>query len=226
MEYRSPLFWPAEYPTHATRNVATNFPAQLSISEALGLLDEEIRELKPDKIVFFSNYESIQVERLRKRLNTHPAVSIELTVRGHRFFLGCDAWQFPEHNIYGLYLTVRQFRLMEAFGVADLPRLMYGFSSAAVRPVPVVESHSAATDQDWRALLGLGPTATIDDAEAVYRRRVKATANDEAELTALNVAITEARKHFNRQGIDVTERRKYPPGSAPDGEEQRKKPWP
>jgi hypothetical protein len=49
---------------------------------------------------------------------------------------------------------------------------------------------------EWMQLLGLGLTATLQDANAVYRARAKGVQHDEEALIALNSAIEQARHHL------------------------------
>lgn len=189
--FNSPLKWPAYTPcTPAqTRTANSSFKQGLSVNEALSLLSEEIKALGPERATIYSDYIQLNVERLRKKNGTGSGVSVELRLQGKNYILSCDRWQTIEQNLYALHLLLRNFRLMEKWGVGDLHILMQGFSTQAMKP-----SNGSIVQDEWRNILGLGPTATLEDAHAVYRRRAKMVASEPDALIILNNAMDQARK--------------------------------
>lgn len=197
--YRSPLHWPntkdATKPSLRSQN--SGFPPSMTLREAINYLEEEVQALSPQSATLYSNIEHINNDRLRKKLSNEPGVTLELKMAGKNYFLACDKWALIEHNIYALHLSVRGIRNMDKWGVASLDLGLYGFAAIKVRK----DADSNAPDEGvelehWMAELGLGPTATLEDAQAVYRRRAKALAGDEDALIALNNAMDEARKQL------------------------------
>ena len=191
--YLSPLKWPSGYAVTApqARHYGSQFKSNLTIDEAIGLLEEEMAALGIVKATMYSDYEQIKVERLRRKQGANPGVYLEFRLGDCEYTVACDRWSQTEQNIYALHLVLRSYRLMEKWGVAPLPKLMQGFVDQ--RKTHVAASHTNG-QEDWMTVLGLGPTATLEDAHAVYRRRAKLVANDQQELIVLNNAMDEARK--------------------------------
>ena len=190
----TPLRWPSgvsETPLKS-RELSNNFQQNLTIDEALHMLEEEIGALAPERAVLHSDYAQLNVERLRKKQGNQPGTWLEIKYHGKVYAFTCDKWSLIEQNIYALHLVVRNYRLMEKWGVADLPKLMAGFASGHLATTTAAEAGVA--HEEWMQILGLGPTATVDDAHAVYRRRAKLAANDPENLIILNNAMDSARK--------------------------------
>src|SRR5690606_15917082 len=109
--------------------------------------------------------------------------------------LACDRWVGVEQNIYALHLALRNLRNIVLWGVGNVENVFGGYA-AAVQPhasAPAAGAKAPALES-WRLTLGLGPTATLEDAQAVYRRRAKSSADNEDELMKLNLAMDEASK--------------------------------
>lgn len=222
----SPMRWPAAYPATPLNRRAFNnsFPSAITLDEALAFLEDELVQYGAEKAVVMSDYEHLTTARLRRRVGNHPGAVLEMRLpQGREYCLACDRWPILEHNLYALHLTLRQYWHMLSWGVADLDRLMQGFfiGAAAAHVVMPSGNHSG---ESWRIVLGLGATANLEDAEAVYRRRAKLVAHDMEQLRELNLAIDAARKVLKRSVNDVTERRRYPSVPPPDGVEKRKNP--
>ena len=112
--------------------------------------------------------------------------------------IACDHWQTLDHNMYAIHLALRAMRNFEEWGVATQSYALSLFSGNIT-----MKDIAHELDEDgyglpgWMMALGLGPTASIEDANAVYRRRAKELAHDEDALLELNQAIEEARRHLN-----------------------------
>ncbi|MBY0355641.1 MAG: hypothetical protein K2Q12_07925 [Rickettsiales bacterium] len=197
IRYEHPLRLPASWlKTHAgQRSFDSQFSRNITVREALDYLEEEIRLLVPHGIVtIFSGYEHLPNDRMRKARTSDCGVSVEIMEGTLKSMFACDKWALLEHNIYALSLALRAIRNLETWGVSTTKHLFQSFS---VYHRERRKSHSAMHAQpldDWMHALGLGPTATIEDANAVYRRRAKEIAHDEHALMELNVAMEAARQ--------------------------------
>ena len=110
--------------------------------------------------------------------------------------LACDSWMNTEHNIYALYLALKNLRQFEKWGLATTEIMFAPFMPDSSKKIAAVATRGNDKLPDWMMLLGLGPTSTIEDANAVYRSRAKQVANDENALLDLNNAMDIARKNL------------------------------
>src|SRR5690606_20014849 len=106
---------------------------------------------------------------------------LHLTLNGQQYRLACDRWSPVEQNIYALHLALRNLRNIVQWGVGNIEIAFCGFNPMIQKSVgaggATQNAASGSTLEDWRLTLGLGPTATLDDAQAVYRRRAKSVAD-------------------------------------------------
>jgi hypothetical protein len=167
------------------------FPPSLTLGESIGYLEQEISELHASGTLSL-DVEQPLIERLRKKVGSRTGACLQLKHHGRNYALACDRWLAPEHNIYALHLALRQWRNMERWGIGNMPVLLEGF---APDHATAVTGRTGAL-QSWMEAMGLGPTATLDDAVAVYHRRAKQTSHDSEALTRLNLMMDEARAYF------------------------------
>lgn len=199
VHYVAPLQYPSEYtlvPPHSRRH-DHGFPADISIDKALVYLEEELQQLKVDTIRVYSSYEHIKNERTRKRITNDSAVCCELVVDRKSYFMLSDKWFGVEHNLYALHLTIRHMRMVEKWGVSNFVHLLGSFSKGTKNVAPVSAGAPGNFAAEWMQILGLGPTATLEDANATYRSRAKIAAQRGEDITDLNHAIEEARKNLS-----------------------------
>ncbi|MBI1236933.1 MAG: hypothetical protein GC188_09655 [Alphaproteobacteria bacterium] len=172
----------------------------MSIEESIRFLEQEIQHLGCNATLSL-DVEQPNVERLRKKVGSRTGASLQLKFPQDNYVIACDTWQLIEHNIYVLHLAIRQWRNMEKWGIAPLPVLMHGFT-----PPMVSGSVSGISGEkqdwnlpDWMEQLGLGPTATLEDAQAIYHRRAKQYAQDTDALAQLNIMMEDVRAHFAKK---------------------------
>lgn len=196
LSFKAPLNWP-EAMLATPRNQQRGdhgFPA-LSLMESIQYLDSELADMTITSAVLFSDIEQPLIERLRKKVGSHTGACLHFKYSGRAYVLACDRWQLLEHNIYALHLTLRQWRSIERWGIGNLSTLLAGFE---VDRMPDAAEGQTGVAEPWMEALGLGPTATLDDAVAVYHRRAKTVAHDSEELAKLNSLMEEARGYFRR----------------------------
>lgn len=199
IQYKSPLKWPAHTPSTpiTKQRNDNNFLPTMVISEALGFLEDELKATGIEKATLYSEYEQINGERLRKRLSNRTGVCIYIKHLGHEYVISCDKWQKIEHNIYALSLTLRGWCNIENWGIASINTLISGFRADIKADI---DKNYANDFSDVAACLkefGLGNTATLDDATAIYHRRAKALPDDGEQLVQLNLAMDKIREYLS-----------------------------
>jgi hypothetical protein len=196
IRYVSPLQLPPNWvkTPPGRRSYDNNFSRALTIKEALDFLEDEANLLAPDSsATVFSSYDNLRHERGRKALNSDTSVCIKLGNDRFPAMIACDKWSLLEHNIYALSLALRSIRNFETWGVCSSEQILSIFCVAGQK---THAPSSAPVLPDWMTDLGLGPTATLEDANAIYRRRAKLISGDEQALMELNLAMDAARKHL------------------------------
>lgn len=195
LEISNPLYWPDHIP-RTPRGRQTNlhgFSNTLTVEQALQFLDEEVVKLNVMRADLTTHIEHFNSPRLRKVENTSPAVTLSLRLPEGRYHLSCDRWLSPQHNLYALVMTLRTMAQLEGWGVIGRAEILEHFRERVPAPAAPKPVHS--TLEPWRNMLGLGPTATLSDANAVYRSRAKAVGEHDLDALAhLNEAIEQARR--------------------------------
>jgi hypothetical protein len=108
-------------------------------------------------------------------------------------FMGCDKWATIAQNIYAISTSLRNIRLIAEAGTKNMVQLLNCYNIKEKRHIQLSSNKSLP---DWLLLLGLGETATLRDANAVYRARAKLVHHDEDALIELNQAIEQARSNL------------------------------
>lgn len=197
IKYQAPLKWPETVPATPLlkQRVDNGFSASMSISDAISFLDQELSSLGISQATLYTDIEQINVERLRKKLGSRTGACLYVKHLGGEYVFACDRWQKLEHNIYALQLAFRSWGSIEKWGIGSIAALMAGFE--------IERSYSQVQQEekvaDCLREFGLGSTATIDDATAIYHRRAKSMANDEASLLRLNQMMDDIRKYFSNR---------------------------
>ena len=198
-EFKHPLRIPDGWPKtpFVERTYNQDFSATMTLKDACQYLKEEIEGFGARAGVVYTDVDNIFNDRLRRKIGPESAVAVQLSIGDHRYDFYCDHWQLIEHNMYAIHLMLRNFKMMARWGAGDLSRLMLGYLDLSYSRNSDA-GHLVIDATDWRSALGLGPTATLDDADAVYRRRAKAVASDPEALLNLNRAIEAARQVLKR----------------------------
>ncbi|MFO0389231.1 MAG: hypothetical protein ACK502_05880 [Alphaproteobacteria bacterium] len=198
LRFSSPLSWPEWIPVTSRVNQRTdrNFAPAMKLEESIAFLEEEIQAINCNAILSL-DIEQPTSERNRKKVGSRTGAALQLRFPFGNYVLACDTWLTMENNIYALHLAMRQWRNMERWGVGTLPVLLKGFEPGVQT---VVSSQAPEWNMpDWMEYFGLGPTATLEDAQAIYHKRAKQFTQDTNALTKLNVTMEEARAHFSKR---------------------------
>lgn len=179
------------------RRYDNGFPQSLTLDSALQYLEDELNGLTDVYATVHTNYDRINSVRTRAKREDDTAVCVEIKKGTRTYYLLSDHWYLIEHNLYALHLTVRAIRNMVKWGTATYEQALAGFDAAfAPGSAPKPASLSPDALPEWMEVLGLGIGATLEDANAVYRRRAKDAGDNEELLMRLNSAISAARSYF------------------------------
>lgn len=193
---------PLKLPPHWTptllnaREHSQQFPAHIDLDDALRFVEDEIRACGFIAPVIYTNSVALNNPRLRKVEPRQSGVAIQFGTGRSVVWLACDKWQTLEQNLYALHLTLRALRNIESWGIAPAEFMLQAMNHVEHATSHTTNAQNSSTSTGWMATLGLGPTADLEDANAVYRRRAKLVAENEDELLKLNQAMDEARKHL------------------------------
>lgn len=197
LKFSHPLHWPNGFPRTEKweKSVNPSFKIGLSMQEALTFLYDELNELGATKAVLCTDYENIEQPRSIRRIGSDNGAALRIELNDRMYQMACDRWVAIEQNIYALHLALRNLRNIVLWGVGNVENVFGGYAvGTAGHSGTAQRSDSPVLMEEWRKMLGLGPTATLDDAQAVYRRRAKNFANNQEELMKLNLAMDEATK--------------------------------
>jgi hypothetical protein len=201
LQIESPLKLPDGW--NRTPQNATVFSAQfalnVTIEDAVRYLEDEVGSLRANAATLHTNYSGLRNERTRSKQGQSEGAGLKLSVGATKAFLGCDKWRMVAQNIYALHLAVRHIRLFEEWGIATAEYMLMPFDTRADTHRNTHAPHDGKMQEhsnvpEWMEALGLGATATLGDANAVYRQRVKLVSHDEEAMIALNQAIERARQ--------------------------------
>ena len=195
IKYQSPLKWPSYIPaTPLTKQRGdSGFSANMTLTDAIRFLDEEITAVGIKQAVLYTDFEQVNVERLRKKLGSRTGICLQVKHLNHEYILTCDKWQRIEHNVYAIHLAFRNWSSMEKWGIGSILTLMAGFEIERLQEVVQEEENLA----EYLKEFGLGSTATLDDATAIYHRRARNISGDTEQLVKLNQTMDEIRKYFS-----------------------------
>jgi hypothetical protein len=201
LKTESPLRWPTdiERTERFARHNQNGFQPSMTEPEALRYLKEEIA-MFPEmaSVVLTSDYVNLGGGAQAHKLSMDSGACLHFKLDKKAYHLCCDQWISVAHNIYALHLALRYFRQMQGWGIGNLHRLMAGYSTeASLKIEEKILTTAKAEGSDWREFLGLGATASLDDANAIYRHRAKQLGESNPEkLIELNQAIQSARKYL------------------------------
>jgi hypothetical protein len=197
--FEFPLRWPVGKARTASteRQFQSGFSPHLELDEVLAMLEDEISTVQvQSRFCLSSDIEHLEKPHARKRKSGQAALALHISLFQQDYALACDKWFYLEHNLYAIYLSLRNLLAIERYGVASLSELLSGLRGNTPSTAGFSTLRPAANSEDWRSILGLGATASLEDAHAVYRSRVKSAANDQEALLKLNLAMESARKQL------------------------------
>lgn len=174
---RFPLSWPAAWrrtafaqrrhaPFHGTRlvdagGVSYRRKEPLSVGDALGRLEGELRRLGATSVIVSSNLRlrkdgSLYADQA-KRLDD-PGVAVYFKLKGAARVLACDKWLSAADNLAAVAGHIEAIRTVDRYGVGSLDQAFAGYT--ALPPSFV----------DWPIVLGIAPASSRADILEAHRR--------------------------------------------------------
>jgi hypothetical protein len=192
LQIESPLRFPDGWERTLPHQTMFNpqFAQNVNITDGVRYVQDEVTAIQANSAKLFTNYNSLLSDRSRTKQGLSEGASLQITVGSCQAFLACDRWQSLAQNLYALHLAIRHTRLFQDWGIVSTERILGIFDS---RPTTKQINTSDTYVPEWMQFLGLGSTATLADANAIYRQRAKIVAHDEDALLQLNQAIEQAR---------------------------------
>jgi hypothetical protein len=195
LQYRSPVEFPEGW-VRTSSGAARHdpkFAQNVTFEEALRNLKDELNLLRCDGAVLYSNFDDIAYAAKRSKRGHSEGVGLKIRMGDVQAFMACDKWYTAIQNIHALHLAIRSIRMCEEWGIATAEYMLSLFDTRQAK----ASSHVAEGEHgqpEWMNILGLGATATLNDANAIYRHRAKIVSDDQEALTTLNQAIESARR--------------------------------
>lgn len=210
LKFTYPLQWPqhSERTSNWDKKINQTFKVGLTIQEALTFLQEELDLLGAKQAIVNTDYENLPNPRLQRKVGQEVAACVQFKINDYVYHVACDQWLLVEQNIYTIHLMLRNIRTTIDLGIGSINQFLMGFSTRRSAEVtanphlPFGERRARTSPaaivtpqvEEWRLALGLGPSATLEDAHATYRRRAKSAGNDQEALLQLNLAMDAATK--------------------------------
>jgi len=181
-----PLEWPAGIARNARRQRA-NF--RVTMSRAVEDTRDALRLFSRDtgkgvsEIVISSNV-TLGVSR-----PADPGIAMYFRWDGDMRCIAVDKYDRPEDNLRAIYYIIEARRLEHRHGGLAIVR-------AAFKGFLALPPGAAG---DWREVLGIGPDATFEEAQAAYRAKARevhpdAKGGSAEEMIRLNAAMATARE--------------------------------
>lgn len=183
-----PLCWP---PRMARSKTRLRSPFKVQLGRALSDLRDALRLFGSDTgkpitdVVISSNV------TLGEQRPADPGVAVYFMWDGIQRCIAVDRFAKVEDNVRAIYYVLEGRRQELRYGGLEMVRA--SFKGFMALPPP----------SDWRATLGLGPRASLEDAEAAYRTLARGAHPDQPggsleAMAALNEARAAARRELSQ----------------------------
>lgn len=200
---RYPLSWPASWRRtlpHARRLGTFGRMAadpgsswrrrrDLSIADGRSRLLEELARLHATHVVISTNVPTRQdgLPYSNARPPADPGVAVYFTLGRAPRVLACDRYRTVADNLAAIAGHVSALRAIERYGVGSLEQAFAGYT--ALPPEP---------SSDWHLVLGVSPSASLEDIETAYRAAALKAHPDRGgshdAMTRLNTARMAAKR--------------------------------
>lgn len=193
MNYEPRLRWPADQPRNDTPE-RSRF-GDHDLFKLLAAIETEVCRLGGSEVTLSSELPIGRAGRPISgwRVGDDHGVVVYWTQAAQSYCMAIDRYDHPLDNLRAVQLSLEAFRALARWGGDRI--VAQALSSFTALPPP---------PQLWHEILGLGPGASLWEAEDAYRRLIRTAHPDAGGSTdlaaALNRAIAEARQVFTRPG--------------------------
>jgi hypothetical protein len=160
---------------------------QLTVADALSRLSGELSRLGATNEAVSTNVQ-VRLDGLPRSGQGEPldpGAAVYFTLKGKPRCLACDRWTRVADNLAAIAGHIAAIRTVDRYGVGTMEQAFAGYAQLPAAAV------------DWRSVLGLGATATVEEVEAAFKARARKAhpdvGGDAAEMARLNMARDLAR---------------------------------
>jgi len=163
---------------------------ELSVAAAIKRLEDELRLLGATDELLSTNVETRLngLPRSDRREPADPGAAVYFRLKKTPQCLACDRWDRVADNIAALAAHIDALRRIERYGVGTLEQAFAGYKQLPAGPA------------DWWIILGLRPSATLDQVEDKFRELARKAHPDAGgthdTMARLTAAREAARKHL------------------------------
>lgn len=167
----------------------------LTMAEARARLQGELDLLGAASPILSTNVE-LRMDGQPRSGMPEPAdtgAAVYFSLRNRPIVLACDRWNSVAGNVAAIAAHINALRGMERWGVGSVEQAFSGYASL---PAP-------AAAENWRAVLGVPHSASLEVAEAAFRDAARRAhpdmpGGDAEAMGRLNRSIAAARREFGR----------------------------
>jgi DnaJ-domain-containing protein 1 len=166
----------------------------LSTRTAIDRLGVELRRLGAREDILSTNLLLGQSgSRSDQREPQDPGAAVYFTLYGQPRVLASDHWTRLADNIAAIAAHIGAMRAVDRYAVGTLDQAFAGYAALP-----------ASAPEEWWVVLQLPPTATLDEAEAAFRKLARNSHPDvggsNEDMARLTAARAEAREALARLG--------------------------
>lgn len=156
---------------------------ELSVAAALNRLMVELERLNARQVILSTNLLLRQdgMPRSDQREPQDPGVAVYFQLDRKPRVLACDRWLRVADNIAAVAAHIFSIRAVDRYGVGTLEQAFAGYAALPAK-------------EEWWSILGLGPEATLDQAEEAFRKLARIHHPDAGGSHDLMSRLTEARE--------------------------------
>lgn len=159
----------------------------LTVADAVARLSSELRILGASNEVLSTNV-ALRLDGLPRSGQgepSDPGAAVYFTLKGKPRCLACDRWTRVADNIAAIAAHIEAIRAVDRYGVGTMEQAFAGYAQLPAAGV------------DWRSVLGLGGSVTIEEVDAAFKRLARTAHPDaggtDADMARLNQAREAAR---------------------------------
>lgn len=184
-----PLYWPEGWPR--TRQPCASRYGKHSTYESTEKLEREIKLFNASSLIVSTNIrvKDNGLPYAGQKQPTDRGVAVYFTFKNKQRTFACDKWLTVEENLWAIVLTIEALRMINRAGASEL--LERAFTGFEALPAP--------SDMDvWWRVLEVSQTASKEEIQAAYYRKVKEVHPDKGGDSSQFIKIQRAYEESSR----------------------------